>query len=233
MLATVREVAESDTPWTAEDVRFLWDTADSLILANHTAYQELYRIPLAAIQRLDHSERRAVLGTRQRWLKSSRRHAWDALHEQFDQVLTEPVSHGPAGLVRNVVWEGDPVARAMAGVRGSTRCLFWPASRRRCARSRCWPTWCARSTRWPRRRGWPVPLRSAPQAIRRDPALAEARATLKELPAERSRLERALIEERVWTWREVTELFLDHPVTGLYARNLIWQIPQGPPGCRS
>ncbi|MFC7648545.1 DUF4132 domain-containing protein [Streptosporangium lutulentum] len=75
---------------------------------------------------------------------------------------------------------------------------------------------------------------SAPQAIRKDPALAELKTTLKELkqalPAERFRLERALIEERLWRWEEVTEFFLDHPVTGLYARTLIWQVPRGPAG---
>ncbi|GAA3552550.1 hypothetical protein GCM10022419_036120 [Nonomuraea rosea] len=74
-------------------------------------------------------------------------------------------------------------------------------------------------------------VKSAPQAIRKDPALAELKATLKELkqmlPAERFRLERALIEERRWDWAQVTELFLDHPVTGRYARSLIWQMGQG------
>ncbi|GLX97701.1 DUF4132 domain-containing protein [Herbidospora sp. NBRC 101105] len=77
-------------------------------------------------------------------------------------------------------------------------------------------------------------VKAAPAAIRKDPALAELKATLKDLrqllPAERFRLERALIEERIWRWREVTEFFLDHPVTGLYARTLIWRILQGPAG---
>nr|WP_062341520.1 DUF4132 domain-containing protein [Herbidospora sakaeratensis] len=77
-------------------------------------------------------------------------------------------------------------------------------------------------------------VKAAPAAIRKDPALAELKATLKELrqllPAERFRLERALIEERIWRWHEVTEFFLDHPVTGLYARTLIWRVLQGPAG---
>ncbi|WP_051760933.1 DUF4132 domain-containing protein [Herbidospora cretacea] len=77
-------------------------------------------------------------------------------------------------------------------------------------------------------------VKTAPAAIRTDPALTELKATLKDLrqllPAERFRLERALIEERIWRWREATEFFLDHPVTGLYARTLIWRILQGPAG---
>lgn len=77
-------------------------------------------------------------------------------------------------------------------------------------------------------------VKSAPQAIRKDPALAEMKAALKELKqtlaAERFRLERALIEERIWRWRDVCAYLLDHPVTGRYARDLIWQILQGPSG---
>ncbi len=77
-------------------------------------------------------------------------------------------------------------------------------------------------------------LKSAPQAIRKAPELAELRVTVKELnrtlAAERFRLERALIQERIWRWHEVATYFLDHPVTGRHARNLIWQILQGPAG---
>ncbi|WP_283138849.1 DUF4132 domain-containing protein [Rhizohabitans arisaemae] len=77
-------------------------------------------------------------------------------------------------------------------------------------------------------------VKSAPQAIRKDPALAELKITLKELrqtlAAERFRLEQALIKERTWSWQEVTEYFLDHPVTGLYARALVWQVSPGPAG---
>ncbi|MBG0831434.1 DUF4132 domain-containing protein [Planomonospora sp. ID67723] len=75
-------------------------------------------------------------------------------------------------------------------------------------------------------------VKTAPQAVRKDPALAELKTTLKELkqalPAERFRLERALVEERMWRWHQVIEFFLDHPLTGPYARTLIWQILQGP-----
>src|SRR5437868_356440 len=77
-------------------------------------------------------------------------------------------------------------------------------------------------------------LRSAPEAIRKDPELADIKSTLKELrlalAGERLRLESALVEERSWSWEEVTEFFLDHPFTGLYARALLWQIPDGPAG---
>ena len=77
-------------------------------------------------------------------------------------------------------------------------------------------------------------VKTAPQAIRGEPALAELKTALKQLKqtlaAERLRLERALIEERVWRWHEVTAYLLDHPVTGAHARNLIWQVLQGPSG---
>ncbi|MFG2075739.1 DUF4132 domain-containing protein [Nonomuraea maritima] len=416
LLATVREVAEGDTPWTSRDVRFLWHAADALMTWSHTNYHELYRIPLAAIQHVDHSERREILGGTQQWFKSYHRPVWDALHDQLDQVLTEPPAHGPAGVVRNVIWDGDPVAQAMAGVHASrlaapevlpllrhwstarsskpsdrwlktaralltgeavalvrelltmvaahretridrvadngyewTETVFLKSRTAIAVRGMVWTCalidepWvlgllgdvavtcgvglggtgancrsellanaavnvCARragldtvpvlarvqakvrkksvlnnvartldvvaeaaglsreqlldrtvptfglgpdgvreervgdhvlrlhadgpAVTFVNRAG--RTLKSAPQAIRRDPALAEARATLKELrqalPAERFRLERALIEERVWRWREITEFFLDHPVTGLHARHLIWQIPQGPAG---
>ncbi|GAA5060004.1 hypothetical protein HNP84_004988 [Thermocatellispora tengchongensis] len=78
--------------------------------------------------------------------------------------------------------------------------------------------------------------KSIPTAVRREHAglLAELKATAKELrktlPAERFRIERALATERIWRWSEVCEFFLDHPVTGAFARNLIWEILQGPAG---
>ncbi|TKK83779.1 DUF4132 domain-containing protein [Herbidospora galbida] len=52
----------------------------------------------------------------------------------------------------------------------------------------------------------------------------------KALPAERFRVERALAAERVWRWRDACALYLDHPVTGGYARTLIWEVVQGPAG---
>jgi hypothetical protein len=64
--------------------------------------------------------------------------------------------------------------------------------------------------------------------------LAEFKATAKELkkaiPAERFRVERALASGRIWSWQEVCEFYLDHPVTGAFARNLIWEMLQGPAG---
>ncbi|GAA4188065.1 hypothetical protein GCM10022252_22660 [Streptosporangium oxazolinicum] len=80
------------------------------------------------------------------------------------------------------------------------------------------------------------PVRSAPKAVRESHGglLAEFRNTLKEirktLPSERLRVERALAEERLWRWNQVEEFFLDHPVTGVHGRRLIWQILQGPAG---
>ncbi|MFF3442813.1 DUF4132 domain-containing protein [Streptosporangium sp. NPDC002721] len=73
-------------------------------------------------------------------------------------------------------------------------------------------------------------VKSLPKDLRAE--LSDLRAVLKELKlaqaAERSRLEQAIVHERTWRWSEVTEYFLDHPVTGPYARTLLWQIAGGP-----
>ncbi|MFE3453275.1 DUF4132 domain-containing protein [Nonomuraea sp. NPDC059194] len=412
LLTIVREVADGDTPWTADDARFLWSAANALMTWRHTNYQELYRIPLAAVRRLDHGRRRRVLQWYPDWFRRWHRPVWDALQEELEAVLTEPAAHGPAGAVRNLIWDCDPVACAMAeeygtrladpavlpllrhwntarsskpsgrwlktakalltpeaaglvreilalvarhreqaldndytytatvflhertavpvrgmvwtcelidepwvtqllgdvaltcgtGIGGSgancrsemlanaavnvlsrrggldtvaalarlqvkvrkksvlanvARTLDAVAAQAELSREelldRTVPTFglgpdgvreekigdylvrlCADglALRFVNPAGRTV--KSVPQAIRKEPALAELKATLKELkqalPAERFRLERALIEERLWCWSQVTEFFLDHPVTGPYARNLIWQIPQGPAG---
>lgn len=74
--------------------------------------------------------------------------------------------------------------------------------------------------------------KSLPKDVRAE--LSDLRAIVKELKlaqaAVRSRLEQAIVHERTWRWREVSECFLDHPVTGPYARTLVWQIAGGPAG---
>ncbi|WP_433519185.1 hypothetical protein ACQP2T_28880 [Nonomuraea sp. CA-143628] len=89
-----REAAEGDTPWTVEDVTFLWEAADRLTRNEHSNYAELYRIPLAAVQRLDYPDRRQVLRWVPERLRDDDSQAWNALHEQIEQVLTEPPEHG-------------------------------------------------------------------------------------------------------------------------------------------
>jgi hypothetical protein len=80
------------------------------------------------------------------------------------------------------------------------------------------------------------PVKSAPKAVRESHGglLSEFRKLLAEirktLPSERLRIERALAEDRLWRWNQVEEFFLDHPVTGVHGRRLIWQILQGPAG---
>ncbi|MEV7010526.1 DUF4132 domain-containing protein [Streptosporangium sp. NPDC051022] len=416
VLRVTRLAADGDVPWTAEDVRFLWVVANVLMTQRHTNYPELYRIPLAATRRLGYTDRRRILGDTLPWFHRYYRPVWEALHEQVKELLTESLEHGPAGVVRNLIWDCDDVARTLAEEYGArladpavlpllhhwntarsakpsdrwlktARTLVTPeavglvreilalvaAHREKTidhvaangyewrenvflhertavpVRGMVWTCelidepWVAsllgdvaltcgtgiggsgancRSERLANaavnvlaRRGGldtvaalakvqvkvrkktvlanvartldavaaqaglsreqlldrTVPtfgigpdgvreerigdclvrlhadgpalrfvnaagraIKSAPQAIRRDPALAELKSTLKDLkqalPAERFRLERALVEERIWRWHQVTEFFLDHPVTGLYARNLIWQILQGPAG---
>ncbi|MEU6711659.1 DUF4132 domain-containing protein [Nonomuraea sp. NPDC046802] len=416
VLETAREVAEGDTPWTVEDVRFLWSAAHGLMAWRHTNYLELYRIPLAATRSVGHADRRQILKGEPDWFRRYHRAVWDTVGDQLVELLTEPPEHGPAGVVRNLVWDFDPIARAMAEEYGPrladpavlpllkhwTRAKSskpgdkWLATARslltddavelvreiltrvaahreqtfqhRSAEGYEWKTtvFLDERTAVPMRgmvwtcalidRPWvpgllgdvaltcgvgiggtgancrseklanaavnvlalrggldgvgalarvqakvrkktvlqnvartldavageaglsreqlldrTVPtfglgpdgvreekvgdylvrlhadgpalsfvnpagrtVKSAPQAIRKEPMLAELKATLKELrqalPAERFRLERALIEERMWRWRDVVAYFLDHPVTGGYARALIWQILQGPAG---
>ncbi|MER5620175.1 DUF4132 domain-containing protein [Streptosporangium sp. NPDC002544] len=411
VLRATRLAADSDTPWTFEDARFLWMAADALMTWRHTDYSELYRLPLAAIRRLDYRGRRQILEGTLGWFRKYHRPVWDALHDQMEDVLTEPAENGPAGVVRNVIWDCDEVARRLAEEYGARLAApevlpllrHWNSARSAKPSERWlrtaetlltpeaaglvreilvlvaahrerqeenlygWETaflhertavpvrgvvWTCELIDEPwvaallgdvaltcgtgiggagancrsellanaavhtlaRRGGLEVvaalarvqvkvrkktvlsnvartldavaaeaglgreqlldrtvpafglgrdgvreekigdclvrlradgpalqfvnpagrTVRSAPQAIRQAPELAVLKATLKELkqalPAERFRLERALIEERLWRWAEVTEFFLDHPLTGLYAGNLIWQTRQGPAG---
>ncbi|MFF3672204.1 DUF4132 domain-containing protein [Microtetraspora malaysiensis] len=115
VLRLVREVADGDIPWTFEDTRVLWEIADALSSCGHTGHAELYRIPLAAIAALGYSERRQILGDAPPWHPAHRSPGRAALRKDLERVLTEPPEHGPAGVVRSLVWDGDPIARAMAG----------------------------------------------------------------------------------------------------------------------
>ncbi|MBG0815696.1 DUF4132 domain-containing protein [Planomonospora sp. ID82291] len=115
VLRLVREAAGGDIPWTFEDTRVLWEIADALSGCGHTAHAELYRIPLAAIATLGYSERRRILDDAPPWHPAHRNPGRAALRKELERVLTEPPEHGAAGVVRSLVWDGDPVARAMAG----------------------------------------------------------------------------------------------------------------------
>lgn len=48
----------------------------------------------------------------------------------------------------------------------------------------------------------------------------------KQLPAQRARLERLLIQERNWSLADWRARFLDHPLVGTLARRLIWRLTQ-------
>ncbi|MCA2223307.1 hypothetical protein [Nonomuraea aurantiaca] len=115
VLRLVREVADGDIPWTFEDTRSLWGIADALSSCGHTGHAELYRIPLAAIATLGYPERRQILDDVPPWHPAHRSPGRAALRKDLERVLTEPPEHGPAGVVRSLVWDGDPIARAMAG----------------------------------------------------------------------------------------------------------------------
>ena len=114
VLRATRLVAEGDIPWTAEDIRFLWSAANGLMTSRHTNYPELYRIPLAAIRKLGYADRRRTFGETPSWFRQYHRPVWDALHDQLEDVLTEPAENGPAGVVRTVIWDCDDVARLLA-----------------------------------------------------------------------------------------------------------------------
>lgn len=69
VLRLTRSVAETGIPWTVQDVRFLWSAAHALMTWRHTNYPELYRIPLAAVRRLDYADRRRVLEGTPEWFR--------------------------------------------------------------------------------------------------------------------------------------------------------------------
>jgi hypothetical protein len=70
---------------------------------------------------------------------------------------------------------------------------------------------------------------SVPKAVREGHAegVAELRAAVKELkqalPGERARVEGALAAGRTWSVGEWRSLYLDHPVTGVFGRALLWE----------
>jgi hypothetical protein len=72
------------------------------------------------------------------------------------------------------------------------------------------------------------PVKSVPKAVKEDYAseLRALRAELKEirkaLAAERVRVESLFAEERTWDFEDWRRLYLEHPLTGAYARRLIW-----------
>lgn len=74
---------------------------------------------------------------------------------------------------------------------------------------------------------------SAPKAVREGhpEVVAELRAAVKELkqalPAERARVEGALADGRTWPAGEWRSLYLDHPVTGVFGRALLWECSDG------
>lgn len=74
---------------------------------------------------------------------------------------------------------------------------------------------------------------SAPKAVREGypEVVAELRAAVKELkqalPAERARVEGALADGRIWPAGEWRSLYLDHPVTGVFGRALLWECSDG------
>ncbi|NMO51940.1 DUF4132 domain-containing protein [Actinoplanes sp. TBRC 11911] len=70
-----------------------------------------------------------------------------------------------------------------------------------------------------------VVLRTVPPAWK--DALAEARATVteinKSLAVERLRVEGLFSQDRFWEWATWVRRYLEHPITGVTARSLIWQ----------
>ncbi|GAT68944.1 HEAT repeat-containing protein [Planomonospora sphaerica] len=415
VLRLVRSVAErDDIPWTARDAQLLVSRAQSMTYWGHTRYEETFRLPLAVTRRFDHQQRRMILERMEErhWTQEYRAPVWEILGGQLEELLVEPAGHGPAGAVRNVIWECDDFARLLAEKYGPRLAApevlpllrHWNTARSakpsatwlRAAGTMLTPdavsllreiltslaahrekptedlygrtetVFLHERTAVPARgmvwtcalldEPWVVPLlgdvaltcgtgiggsgancrsemlanaavnvlarrggldtvaplarlqtkvrkktvlagvaraldavagqagltreqlldrtvptfglgpggvreeeiggcrvrlcadgpalrfvnaagrtvKTAPQTIRKHPVLAELKTTLKELrqalPAERFRLERALVEERMWRWQQVAEFFLDHPLTGRYARTLIWQILQGPAG---
>jgi hypothetical protein len=77
-----------------------------------------------------------------------------------------------------------------------------------------------------------VPVNGVPAAVKGSPELAEARALVKAITAtlavERIRVEALLSQDRTWSPAEWAARYLDHPVTGVLGRRLIWQAETEP-----
>ncbi|MEV6397816.1 DUF4132 domain-containing protein [Streptomyces sp. NPDC051907] len=73
-------------------------------------------------------------------------------------------------------------------------------------------------------------LKSAPKAVREEfgEQLSQIQAALKQLralmPVERARLEEHLAAGTRWPARDWEQYYIDHPVTGAFARTLIWEM---------
>jgi hypothetical protein len=71
-------------------------------------------------------------------------------------------------------------------------------------------------------------LKGVPAAVRRAPPLADVKAAVKEiggaLAAERARVEALLAADREWDFADWVARYLEHPVTGVFGRRLIWQV---------
>ncbi|GIJ61004.1 DUF4132 domain-containing protein [Virgisporangium aurantiacum] len=71
-------------------------------------------------------------------------------------------------------------------------------------------------------------LKGVPAAVRPAPLLAKVKAVVKEiggtLAAERARVEALLSADRDWDFADWVTRYLEHPVTGVFGRRLIWQV---------
>lgn len=71
------------------------------------------------------------------------------------------------------------------------------------------------------------PLKGVPAAVKESPVLAEARDLVKQigktLLAERTRIEGLLSADRTWSYADWVTRYLQHPITAVVGRRLIWQ----------
>jgi hypothetical protein len=71
------------------------------------------------------------------------------------------------------------------------------------------------------------PLKGVPAAVKESPVLAEARDLVKQigktLLAERTRIEALLSADRTWSYADWVARYLQHPISAVVGRRLIWQ----------